>query len=207
MVNFDKLLSRSFYSVPLRVRWKSFQPSGCSVHCPQGIVSWVSADKNSWNLPPHTQARWADVICVANAGDPSFNEKMFREADDETKTRMCAHFANVTALGNIAYMATSSTVPVGYREKWIAVAKTMRDEMTVMPATGEEDEFEVKDYFAPGEWLNVGSLWDDVCSLTSSFVGQLSEGRLAFSRRDDSGGAANAFSWVLVGFLLFTLCL
>jgi len=166
MSNFDYLLSSSFSATPLRVRWKSFRHSGCSVHCPRGIVPWVSADENSWNLPPHTQARWADVICVANAGDPAFNEQMLREADDETKTRICARSANVTALGNVAFMATSFTVPVGYREKWIAVAKTMRDEMA--PGTVREEEFEAKDYAAPGEWLNAGPLWEDVCSLSSS---------------------------------------
>jgi len=149
----SQMRSRSRTILPMSVRWFRFDWNGCSTLLPPDSTPNAAL----WSEPPRVQARWADVVCVAQASDPSFNEVQIR-AFASVSLFSIVDSINVTGIGNAAYMATSDAVPDAFRERWVSIAKQIRSssaEETENETDPGDTSYQRVDYFAPGEWLHV----------------------------------------------------
>jgi len=144
--------------LPILSRWLWFQVDGCSVHLPVNLPS----NPVLWMEPPHVQARWADLECVAHASDPWFNEREIARTDSTLASYshgLIDLLMSTSNVGNVAYMATSAAVPEPFRERWVSIAARIR--WNWFPWSVEDDEkasYRRVDYCAPGEWLHVESV-------------------------------------------------
>lgn len=129
-MDFGVLMLSSMDRLGFWRRWGCFDYFGVSRHAPRNVD--LASPSSVWALPLCKQARWADAVCVAHASDPAFNERMLSGIDDELGSSRFMDMMSVgnvactTAIGNVAYMATSSHVPREYRARWASVADRVR---------------------------------------------------------------------------------
>lgn len=136
-----------------------------------------------WDRPPQEQARWADASCVANADSPPFIDHIMNYyycrimMKDENNWVI-----DSSTIGNLAYLVTSSSVPVEYREKIFDIAnlvgkhycpyekfKNADPESLLEPFPYVYHDNERIDYFEFSQmWLH--SIWAFLSFLTTEYM-------------------------------------
>lgn len=108
---------------------RSFDVYGASKELPS---TWAGALLFLLVRSPEAQARVADLVCVMNAHDPAFNDQQLAAtgAAEEDPLRDPRRL-NLTAIGNLAFMATHPHVPVHYRERWAKLLRRVRQSVRV----------------------------------------------------------------------------